>query len=205
MTTFRKTQKIHAYLGLFLLAPLLAWSITGAIFLLKPNWGSAYERISIKTYPMHDRITITPDAQWQEFRLLNSILGHHLLVKQEGVWRQLDITTHQPKSAISTDEEQLLLNDAISVNPDRYGVIEKRSETTFITTTGVELNLNWADLSISQKGKDTKLINMLYKIHYLQWLAIKPLNVTLGALGLVGLVLLTALGVTSYIQRKGKA
>ena len=90
----------------------------------------------------------------------------------------------------SEDDQIRLLHDAVKKNSHRYGHIEKRLDNAFITSTGVSLHLNWNTLSIQQTGRDTQLINQLYKIHYLQWLGNKQANILLATAALLILTLL---------------
>ncbi len=69
----------------------------------------------------------------------------------------------------SADDLLRLIKDAMSVDSKRYGEQLLKTEQGFVTDTGVQIQLDWASLSLSQQGKDTELINNLYKAHYLQW------------------------------------
>lgn len=197
-------KKIHKFIGLLLLAPLLGWIVTGAVFILKPGYAGAYEQISPKFYALENHVVIQPAQAWSEIRILRTVLGQHLLVKIDGQWQHLDPTNLRSPRTPSMEQERRLLIDAISANKERYGEIETRTETGYVTSTGVELTLDWNSLKISQSGYDTKLINRLYKIHYLQWLGNKQGNVVFGVLGLSLLGLLVFYGMALYIRQRKK-
>lgn len=196
------SKKIHHVLGLILLLPLLGWICTGVIFLVKPGYAGAYEQISPMLYPMDESAPILAKKSWMEMRFLKTILGNHLLVKVDGEWQHLDAESLTLRPAPGEEQEILLLSDAISSNPERYGDIEGHTDNIYVTSTGVELNLDWNTLSISQKGNDTQLINTLYKIHYLQWLGNEKANTVLGVVGLLLLLLLVCFGVILYVRSR---
>jgi hypothetical protein len=77
-----------------------------------------------------------------------------------------------------------------------------KTEQGFETDTGVQIQLDWASLSLSQQGKDTELINNLYKAHYLQWTGQKTLDQVLGVIGLILLMLTTVVGIRLLIRRR---
>ena len=81
-----KTRKLHRVIGLVMLLPLFGWALTGFIFFVKPGYEGAYELLQPKTYPMGDeKIAVTPDASWLEFRCFKTILGNHLLVRTDNI------------------------------------------------------------------------------------------------------------------------
>ncbi|TWX53618.1 PepSY domain-containing protein [Colwellia hornerae] len=196
------SRKIHRLIGLILILPMFGWTITGVIFFIKPGYKGAYEQLSLKTYPLETQLLVKPDKKWHEVRLIKTILGHHLLVKLNGKTEHLDPISLQAKEVISSLEYKLLIEDALSINKERYGDIISIDGTKAKTSTGVVINLDWLSLRLSQKGDDTKLINILYKIHYLQWTPFKSVNLVFGVLGLVLLVTLTILGIRLYVKNK---
>ena len=197
-----KSRKLHKITGLILVLPMLAWTITGLIFFIKPGYQGAYEQLSIKTYPLSASLVVIPKKEWREVRLIHSILGEHLLVKLDNKTVHLDPVSLAVKAIPSEQELKTLLRDAFSRNSERYGDILSVNGLSAKTTTGVEVKLDWANLRLSQSGQDTQLINQLYKIHYLQWTGHKTVDQFLGVLGLILLISLTLLGVRLYIKKK---
>lgn len=194
--------KAHRVLGLILLLPLLGWITTGFVFLIQPGYAGAYEQLSPKLYPLDKSSIITPQNTWTEVRLVHTILGQHLLVRANGQWQHLDPKSQKLQPPPNAEQLALLLSDAISVNAERYGHIENRAGEFYVTSTDIKLSVNWNTLTIHQEGNDTRLINALYKIHYLQWLPHSTGNTIMGALGLLLLALLVCFGIVSYLGRR---
>ena len=193
--------RLHKALGLLMLLPILGWVITGILFFIKPGYQAAYESLTVKTYPLDATVQLTPSAGWQELKLLRTVLGQHLLVKQNEQWQHLDAITLRPFTP-SLEQTTLLLNEAIAVNPKRYGHLTQWDGTQGLTSTGIELTLDWDRLTLRQLGPDTQRINLWYKIHYLQWTPFKGVNEVLGIIGLGLLLLLSLCGGWLYWQRR---
>jgi hypothetical protein len=134
---------------------------------------------------------------------LRTILGDHLIVRTDAGWAQLNPSTYQPRKPPSDDEVKLLVQDAIAANPNpgRYGGVAGISGDKIKTITGVEIALNWDTLSFQQRGKDTDRIDLLYKIHYLQWTGVKSVDRVLGLLGIGLVIVLTTLGAWLAFKR----
>lgn len=195
-------RRIHRILGWCLILPFFVWALTGLVFFIKPGYQAAFSYLVVKTYPINTAIQLKPQPEWQEIKLLQTVLGTHLMVKQAGSWQQLSPKDFTVRPQPSADDLQLLVKDAISVDPKRYGEQLLKTEQGFVTDTGVQIQLDWASLSLSQQGKDTELINNLYKAHYLQWTGQKTLDQVLGVLGLILLMLTTVVGVRLLIRRR---
>ena len=194
-------KRIHQILGAIMLVPLLLWSITGFIFLTKPGYEGAYEQLQPKFYPINQTFNIDVSG-WTEAKVYRTILGAHLLVKDQGEWKNLSLTDMQEQAFPSEQNLKLLVNDAISENRNRYGEILHLNGQTIYTDTGVRISLDWNSLSLRQKGQDTDLINTLYNIHYLQWLDSPTFNKVLGFLGLFLLIALSGFGFIMIIKRQ---
>jgi hypothetical protein len=186
--------------------PFIAWAITGLFFFIKPGYSSAYESLPVKTYPLVDSeitLEIIPEQQtWLEVRYLRSILGIHQIVKNNEGWQQVDPITKEVIKEPTQDQIDTLLNDAISINPDRYGQIETIDGLQITTTTNVNISVNWSEMRLYQKGEDTAFINTMYKIHYLQWTGLKSVDKVLGIIGLALVVILAMLGTVMTFRRK---
>jgi uncharacterized iron-regulated membrane protein len=195
-------RRIHRFLGWCLILPFFVWALTGLVFFIKPGYQGAFSYLVVKTYPINTAIQLKPQPEWQEIKLLQTVLGTHLMVKQAGGWQQLSLKDFTVRPQPSADDLQLLVKDAISIDPKRYGEQLLKTEQGVVTDTGVQIQLDWASLSLSQQGKDTELINNLYKAHYLQWTGQKTLDQVLGVLGLILLMLTTVVGVRLLIRRR---
>ncbi|MCI2284180.1 PepSY domain-containing protein [Colwellia sp. MSW7] len=198
------SRKIHRRIGLILILPMLGWALTGIVFFIKPGYSEAYEQLVLKTYPVETQLTIVPENKWEKVTLIKTILGHHLLVSTGNKLEHLDPTTFEEKSFPSSSQFKRLVADAISGKNERYGDIVSINDNHVQTSTGVEIELDWLNLKLRQKGDDTKLINLLYKIHYLQWTPFKGVNQLLGIIGLLLLISLTVFGLTLYVKNREK-
>ena len=188
--------------------PLLAWATTGAVFILQPGYDGAYEQIAVKTYSQDTHeLQNMPVNKWQEVRLLKTILGLHLLERNNGVWKHLNGLDGQLWARPNKESLIRLLEDAITINPQRYGTSVSYQEEqgtqkgAFVSSTGVHLSVDWDTLSIRQIGQESQLINALYKIHYLQWTGNKTLDKFLAVTALLLLILLTVLGFKLFLRR----
>ena len=194
------TRKQHRLLGGILLLPFIAWSLTGIFFLVRPAYEQAYSVLSPKTYAAGE-INISAEPQWQEMRLLKTILGQHLLVKQENRWQQLDPDSLEVRAAPTEADLANFVEDAISQDIQRYGELLPGESYPFQTSTGVTITVNWDSLSLSQQGADTRWIDRIYSIHYLQWTGIALVDTVLGVGGLFLLLLMTITGSMMLLRR----
>lgn len=190
-----KTRPWHRIFGLLLTLPMIGWALTGLVFFVKPGYGGAYEVLAARTYPQDAAAPVTPGSDWLEYRGFRTILGDHLLVRTSAGWQHLNPQNLQPRTEPSEEEVRRLVADAFSANPTRYGNITNVSGTTVTTNTGVEVRLDWKRVSLQQQGRDTRRIDRLYKVHYLQWTGIESLDKVIGLAGLVLVLCLTVLGI----------
>jgi hypothetical protein len=195
-------KKIHQYLGLLMLLPFLAWAVTGVFFFIKPGYKAAYESLPIKSYALVAIPEVQVEKNWNEVRWIRSILGNHLLIKNKQGWQQINSQTMQQINAPSEQQIRQLINDAIQLNPKRYGQIQSVDGLKVNMDTGVEINLNWSKMSLYQSGTDTQFINNMYKVHYLQWTGFKSIDKVLGIIGLGLVVILALLGLSMMFRRK---
>lgn len=193
-------RTLHRVVGLVMMLPLVGWAVTGAVFFVKPGYAGAYEQLAVRMYPLDDNLAFHGQA-WREARLVKTILGTHLLVRTDAGWRNLDPATLKIVPMPPQEKLRLLFEDAFTANPDRYGHVATQVDATTHTTTGVEVALDWNRLALQQRGRDTDRIEMLYRVHYLQWTGVKPLDRLLGVLGLVLLVALAYLGARLAFSR----
>jgi hypothetical protein len=196
-----KVRTLHRTIGLILLLPFFGWAITGLVFFIKPGYAGAYESLNLKTYPLNGAPPISPDSSWLESRYLRTVLGDHLLVRNISGWHHLNAADKQPRRLPSESELKSLLQEAFSANHSRYGNISRVSGETAWTDTGVEVKLDWNRMSLEQKGKDTDRIDLLYRIHYLQWTGIKTVDRIVGFTGIALVMALTTLGAWLAFKR----
>ncbi|MFN0158052.1 MAG: hypothetical protein ACKVRP_08290 [Bacteroidota bacterium] len=189
-----KTRKLHRIIGVTLLLPFVGWAVTGLIFFIKPGYADAYDMLTVKTYPLGGSTQVRPDSAWHEFRYFRTILGDHLIVRSADGWQHLDPQSLNPRDPPMEDQIRKLVGDAFTANSQRYGNVSRVSGDSISTDTGIEVTLDWTRLSLYQRGKDTDRIDLLYKIHYLQWTGVDSVDKFLGLAGLVLVLLLTVLG-----------
>lgn len=187
-------HKYHRIVGIVMLTPLVTWALTGLVFLIQPGYGAAYETLTPRTYPLTSSPALSPAQGWSEFRYLRTILGEHLLARSEEGWQHLDPRTLAPSPVPGENAMRSLVADAIAHNPERYGKLSEYDGGTVQTSTGVSITLDWNTLSLRQTGNDTRWIDQLYQIHYLQWTGIRAFDKALGVVGLFLLILMTMTG-----------
>jgi hypothetical protein len=196
-----QTRILHRSIGIVLVVPFICWAITGLVFFIKPGYEGAYEPLAPKLYPITNQLTISAEPDWLEVRYLRTIIGDHLLVRKESGWTNLNPTDRKPRSVRTEVELRTLVTDAFSAHPERYGQIVSVNGNTLTTNTGVEVTLDWNRMTLQQRGKDTDHIDLLYRIHYLQWTGIKSLDRVIGLLGISLVLILTGLGVRLAFTR----
>lgn len=185
-----------------MLLPFVGWTITGAIFFLKPGYAGAYEPLSVRTYPLDDDVRVPRGPGWHEVRVLRTVLGAHLLVRTDEGWRQVNVSDGSPRQAPLEEDLRRLLTEAVSSNPERYGKITTITPTRALTSTGVEIDIDWDRLLLRQRGADTARIDWLYRIHYLQWTGVEAVDRVAGGVGLALVALLTGLGARLAFGRR---
>lgn len=195
----RQPRHWHRWLGLALLAPLVVWIATGAVFLLRPGYEAAYADLSVQRYPLGRGGPAARDG-WHEVRRVRTVLGPHLLVRGgDGDWRQLEPGTLESRPLPNGDAVRRLVADAIAGRA-RYGAIERVDGATVHTTTGVTIEVDWPRLTLDQRGRDTRWISWAYDVHALEWTGIGWLDKALGTLGLALLTLAAGLGAWLFFR-----
>ena len=196
-----RTRTAHRVIGIILLIPFVGWAITALVFFIKPGYTGAYEALTPKFYPINNQVLISENPNWLEVRYLRTILGDHLLVRTDSGWMNLNPNDKRPRSAATDDETRRLVQDAFSMNPKRYGQIVSVNGNTVTTDTGVVVTIDWDRMSLQQTGSDTKWIDSLYRIHYLQWTGVRSIDRAVGLTGIALILILTALGASLAFRR----
>jgi hypothetical protein len=193
MSSHARTRRWHRALGLALSLPLFLWALTGLLFHWKPGWSEAYAPLALPARPLAGTLAIPKDAGWLEVRGLATSLGEHWLVRTSAGWQHLDASL---APFPEPDETRLkgLIEEAIAVDPARYGHVTGREDGEFVTSTGAHVALDWSSLRLSQRGRDTDRIDALYRVHYLQWTGIPAIDRPFALAGLAGLVALALAG-----------
>ncbi len=201
-------RPIHRVLGAVLLLPMAGWCMTALFFFFKPGWDAAYGPARVKTLPLEDAAAgahgiAGPGAL--EVRRLRTSLGEHLLVRTGAGWEQRDPASGAARPRPDPQTLKPLFDEIAANDPGRYGVVtslkaDGSDGATAATSTGASLSLDWATLSVSQRGRDTDRIDGLYRIHYLQWTGVAAIDRPLGLIGISALALLAALGARLIVK-----
>ncbi|HWK54421.1 MAG TPA: hypothetical protein VNR18_08630 [Hyphomicrobiales bacterium] len=186
-------RRRHKIIGLVLLLPFFAWSCTAAFFLVRPRYEQAYEQLQVHRYPLAAQ-QLPLQADWEEVRYFQTLLGPHLLVRSGNTWRHLDPATLTPVPQPDQAALTRLLEDAFTANPQRYGHVTGWDGNRATTSTGATVDVNWDTLTLSQQGRDTYWINKVYDVHYLAWTGNPLLDRILGLSGLALLFYMTWTG-----------
>lgn len=203
-------RRLHRVLGLVLLLPILAWTATGFVFFVKPGYKDAYSALRVRALPLDAPLSIVPpDKSWLETRALRTVLGEHLLVRTAEGWSHLDPVSLRPRPLPGEADLRALIEDATSADAARYGGIaslvrHEDGSVSATTTTGVAIDLDWGTMSLSQSGPDTRRIDALYRVHYLQWTGITAVDRALGIAGLVSLIALAVFGLRLALPRRSR-
>ena len=206
-----RARQTHRILGIVLLLPICAWAVTGFVFFIKPGYRDAYSPLHVREYDLAaGEMTLRLQPGWLEMRAVRTILGDHLFVRTAEGWAHLDPATSRPRELPDQTAIRRLLEDCVVSRKARYGQVTSvvrhagaEPSASITTSTGVEIELDWTTLALSQSGRDTRLIDTLYRIHYLQWTGVRVLDRMLGVIGLASLVILAALGLRLALPRRG--
>ncbi len=194
-------RRVHRIIGVVMLLPLLGWAATGFIFFIKPGYGGAYEAIAVKSYPLERPVSLAPAADWREVRVLRTTLGTHVIARTDAGWLHVNSATLEPAPSPTPEQISRLIDDAMTLNPSRYGRVSRVEGNTVYTDTGARVSLDWTRLTLQQRGRDTDLIDAIYRVHYLQWTGNSALDKLLGFAGLALLIALSALGARLALRR----
>ena len=199
------TRAAHRLAGIALALPLVLWIGTGLLFHVKPGWDEAYEALAVPPPgPLPwERVVFSP-AALKARGLLDPgpvALGAHPsgLVAwfglREGRPAAVDGTSGEPIPPASEDAARAFALAAISGSrhAGSYGPIVSvepgahRSALTgaedpafvFRTSGGKRVAVDRVTGEVRQSGDLNERIDLLYRIHYLQWTPWKPVNVAL--------------------------
>lgn len=195
----------HRLIGITLLLPFVTWAVTGIFFLVRPGYQEAYEQIPVRRYELAPNLPTVIDPQWQEIRYFRSVLGNHLLVNTAGQWQHLKAESGHPWPLPDANELQRFLEDAISFNPERYGTITQLQGKQAQTDTGVEIEIHWESATIRQTGRDTRWIDRIYSLHYMEWTGFYLTDRIFGVGMLLLLIYMTCTGARLAFTRHSQA
>jgi uncharacterized iron-regulated membrane protein len=189
-------SRVHRYLALVLVVPLIVWSVTGLLFHLKPGWARAYDMLdaerpleTAQVTPISTIAAMFPEGI-QRLELFGTALGPLYRVTTGSGSVLIDATTGARRSPLTESDARTLALDALSRSRQKagYGEItttEAREDVVrFRFSKGVTVDVGREDARISQRGSDTERIDWLYRVHYLKWTGKKTLDRVLSVVGL---------------------
>jgi uncharacterized iron-regulated membrane protein len=208
---WRVWRRLHRWLAIVLVIPLIVWSLTGLLFHWKPGWSRAYDMLDAeKPGPLShlDKLAGVLAAEAvthvEMFETTLGPLARITTAKGDELW---DPETGLRRSPLAIDAAQALAVDAMSRSPHHaaYGAIKQVSATSTTVTlelvAGPVVEIGRNDARLSQRGPDTERIEWLYRIHYLQWTGNKAVVRVLALVGLLLIWLVLIPGVVLFVRR----
>jgi len=203
-------RRVHRWLAIVLVIPLIVWSITGLLFHLKPGWSRAYDLLDAeRPGAVHlDKVaTALGDAAVTHVELFDTAIGPLARVATAKGDELYDAASGTKRSPLPIDAARALAVDAVARSPHaaEYGALARVSSTDTTVTleyAGATVGVGRNDARITQRGHDTDRIDWLYRIHYLQWTGNPTLDKLLGLAGLVLIWLVLIPGVVLFVRRR---
>ena len=191
-------RRLHRWLAIGLVVPLIVWSITGLLFHLKPGWARAYDMLDVARADAKLNVTNLGPLEvaiggetLQRLEVFDTAIGPLARVTTTANASALyDATTGARRSPLSPDEARALTVDAIARSPHRadYGQpasVTSTDDTVRVTLSGgAVVEVGRSDARLSQRGPDTDRIDWLYRIHYMQWTGNHAVDRVLAVLAL---------------------
>lgn len=171
--------KVHRWLALLLVVLLVVWSLTGVLFHLKPGWSRAYDMLS---------------AERGSTETLDTVLGP--LVRTNG----------RLAAPLTEVQAQALAADAVarSAHASEYGRLERAvalDHELRLEYAGATVTIDRDTAQIAQTGADTRRIDWLYRMHYLQWTGNRTVDKVLAIAGLALIWAVMIPGLILFAQR----
>lgn len=208
-------RRLHRLLGLLLLLPLVAWTVTGLAFHLKPGWAGAYEQLHGFDEDPLDPSALLPPAglpiagvatAWE---LGSTAVGPVYRVSRKDGPLLVHAATGTILSPLDRAAVEAIARQTSSraAAPERYGdvkeVLLSEHEGMVRFAGGAEVRVGRYDLSVAQRGPDTAWIDRLYELHYLRWSRIEAIDRVLAPLAIAAVWLLAFSGVRKLRREHG--
>lgn len=205
-------RRLHRWLAIVLVIPLIVWSLTGLLFHLKPGWSRAYDMLEAEKPgpPLHlaKLATVLAEQPVTHIEMFETAIGPLARITTGKGDELYDPDTGTRRSPLAIDAAQALAVDAIARSPHHsaYGAIVRVSSTEITVklelAEGPVVEIGRNDARLTQRGPDTDRIDWLYRIHYLQWTGSKPVDKVLALAGLILIWLVLIPGVVLFVRRK---
>ncbi|MBV8759805.1 MAG: PepSY domain-containing protein [Deltaproteobacteria bacterium] len=208
-------RRLHRWLAIVLVVPLVVWTVTGLLFHLKPGWSRAYDQLSAERPLAPPLPTATSDAlaaaaaaPIERLELFGTALGPLYRITTHDKTLLLDTALHA-RSPLSADDARTLALDAVahSAHAADYGApaaTDVAPDTVRITFAHAEVDVDRATASISQHGRDTARIDWLYRLHYLSWTGNRTFDRILAVLGLALVWIVMIPGIVLFVRRANR-
>jgi uncharacterized iron-regulated membrane protein len=205
-------SRVHRWLAVVLVVPLVIWSVTGLLFHLKPGWSRAYDMLSAErpldampAVPL-DAVASAAGGPPHRLELFGSALGPLYRVTTAAGPVLLDAQLHR-RSPLSVADARTLATDAVahSTHRDAYGPIGATRvdpDTVHVAFAHATVDVDRAAGTISQRGRDTDRIDWLYRLHYLSWTGNRTLDKLLAIVGLALIWLVMVPGLVLFVRRR---
>jgi uncharacterized iron-regulated membrane protein len=209
---------VHRWAAIVLVSMLVVWSITGLLFHLKPGWDRAYDQLSVKRDEPIDLSSIVPVASLanpidakgvsskpSSIELFATVLGPMYRITTSSGSSIVDATTGKPRT-FTPDEIVRLVDDAVSRSAfaNRYGA-HTGIEGNNVRYAGDQVvTFSPTTMRVSQEGRDTRRIDWLYRLHYLQWTGNKSFDKALAVGGLALIWVVMVPGLVLFVRRLRK-
>jgi uncharacterized iron-regulated membrane protein len=205
-------SRVHRWLAVVLVVPLVIWSVTGLLFHLKPGWSRAYDMLSAE-HPLDAMPAVSLDAvasaaggPAQHLELFGSALGPLYRITTPTGTVLLDAQLHR-RSPLSAADARTLAADAVahSTHRDAYGPIgatRADPDTVHVAFAHATVDVDRATGTISQRGRDTDRIDWLYRLHYLSWTGNRTLDKLLAITGVALIWLVMVPGLVLFVRRR---
>jgi uncharacterized iron-regulated membrane protein len=207
-------SRIHRWLAIVLVVPLVIWSITGVLFHLKPGWSRAYDMLSIDrpldALPANppDAIATAAGGTIIHLELTNTALGPLYRVATTAGTVLLDASLHR-RSPLSLEDARTLAADAVAHSPHAadYGTLRDARidrNTVRLAFEHANVDIDRDSALLVQRGRDTDRIDWLYRLHYLSWTGNRTLDKLLAIVGLALIWVVMIPGLVLFVRRRGR-
>jgi hypothetical protein len=205
--------RVHRWLAIVLLVPLVVWSISGLLFHLKPGWSRAYDMLDAER-PVLSTTSVAPipaiaamfPSQISKIELFDTALGPLYRVTTESGTELVDAVGAARRSPLSAEDAKALAVDAVAHSAERggYGSLTATEVTERVVHVRFEhatVDVGRSSARLSQRGSDTERIDWLYRVHYLQWTGNKAIDRVLAMFGLALIWAVMLPGVVLFVRR----
>jgi hypothetical protein len=205
-------SRVHRWLAIVLVVPLVVWSVSGLLFHLKPGWARAYDMLDAErplsttsVAPISTVAATFPD-KISKIELIDTAIGPLYRVTTERGTDLVDAIGATRHSPLSADDAKTLALDAVARSSQRagYGGVtgtEVGERVVHVRFEHATVDVDRSSARMSQRGADTDRIDWLYRIHYLQWTGNKSADKILIGFGLALIWAVMLPGIVLFIRR----